>query len=331
MQGLQEQLQARLSGWGARAILAVLLLVFSELVVWQSAADYTVLDWLGVALVYLALAAICLDLIARYNVNDVMSLLLVAGMYGLVNATLISRIVGRDLPLSLIVRPLGAQPLAFVGALAAYHLLANGRATTGLDAGIAAVSGLAWGIWTRWFPVVSDESLPEVELGVMLVVVGILLLAAVGLRFVLRPAGIYKYDEWLLTPYEWTAAGAVLVTALVIADAQGAVEMTAVGLVVTLVGFLALMLHMTLATRREPSYLESITPLRKPNLAALAMVFIPFLVGGLVGYSLPGGDDESVQSSMLIGALTIFGIVWVPVASVIIGIRAFIQLAREEG
>jgi hypothetical protein len=50
-----------------------------------------------------------------------------------------------------------------------------------------------------------------------------------------------------------------------------------------------------------------------------------------VGYHLPGSGDSAAQSDLLFGALTGVGIVWLPVVSSVIGVRAFIQLAREGG
>ncbi|MEL7674765.1 MAG: hypothetical protein AAGU78_13570, partial [Chloroflexota bacterium] len=107
------------AAWGARLSFAALLLVASELIVWQRPAEYGPLDWLALIAVYLALAAIALDLVARLRAADAPSLLLVAGVYGLANGTLIGHVATRDLPVSLIVRPLGAQPLAFLAALGA--------------------------------------------------------------------------------------------------------------------------------------------------------------------------------------------------------------------
>ena len=115
-----EQLRERWTGWGTRLSFAALLLVFSEWVVWQTPTTFSALDWGGIAAVYIALAAISLDLIERFQVNEVFSLLILAGLYGVVNGTLISHVTANDLPFSLVIRPLAAQPLAWIGALAAF-------------------------------------------------------------------------------------------------------------------------------------------------------------------------------------------------------------------
>jgi hypothetical protein len=329
--GMRELIRERGSGWGARLSFAALCLVFSEFVVWQAPSTYNVLDWIGLAVFYLALAAVMLDLLARWNVNDAYSLLLLAGIYGLVDATLISHITTRDLPLSLIVRPLAAQPLAFMAALAAFQLLATHRTARLLEIVIALAVGGMWGIWTRWFPVVSEESIPEVDLGPALLTVGIALAVCGAIRFLLPPADIYRRDDWQLRPAEWAITGGVLFAALLIVAGREYIDEMGVIIVVTLLGYMAAILTMTFPARRGASILAYFTPPRRPVPGAWIVVVVPFLVAGAGGYTLPGSDDSSIQSSILIGALTVVGIVWLPVVSAIAGIRAFVQLAREEG
>ncbi|MBN1202051.1 MAG: hypothetical protein JXJ20_09365 [Anaerolineae bacterium] len=326
-----EELRDRLTGWGARLSFGALLLVFSEWVVWQTPTEYDLLEWGALAAIYLALAAVMLDLIARFNASDIFSLLLVAGIYGLINATLISHITTRDLPLSLIMRPLSAQPLAFLGALAAFQVLASGRATGPFDFVIALGVGLVWGVWVRWFPVTSEESIPTVDIGPALLALLIGLLACALIRYLVPRAAIYRREDWQLLPAEWWIVGGVLAFTAVIGNYQGYITNAGLALAGLLAGFMVITLYTTLPMRRDAFYLASVTPPRRPNPAAWLILIIPFLLAGWIGYSLPGSGDQSPQSDLLFGALMGFGIVWLPAVSTVIGVRAFIQLAREEG
>lgn len=315
--------------WRARLVFAAVLLVFSEWIVWQSPLDFSMLEWLGWAAVYVALAAVMLDLLVRLRVGEVFSLLLLAGVYGLLNATLISHIATRDLPFSLIVRPLAAQPLAFMGALAAYQMLTSGRATGPLDLGVTLAIGVMWGVWVRWFPVVSDDPVPLAARGDALGALGIALVALMTLATVL-PANQPRYRaQWLLTPIEWALAGGVLLAALVIGVSNGAVGGLGSVIVLSLIGFMLVVLVMTLPMRAPESLLDTITPPRRPHLMAWLILVIGFLVAGAVGYSLPGSGDSSTQSDVLFGLLTGFGVVWPPAVSAVIGVRAFTQLSRQ--
>lgn len=319
----------RNGAWGARLSFGALLLVCSEWVVWQTPLDFTPVEWLGIAAITLALAAFALDLIARCHVNDVTGLLFVAGLFGLVDATLISHITARDLPLSLIVRPLGALPLAFLLALGAFAWLAGARASLPLVAGVMLVAGLAWGVWIRWFPVVSDEPVSAPSPGTALIAVGIGLAACGLIRWAWPPLALARREDWLLAPPEAAPLGLVLVAALAWGAAQDLIDGLGLGITVMLVAYLLMLLYMTMPTRRPPSLLGAITPPRRPALAPWLAAIAVFLAAGWVGHALPGEGDSSLQSDVLFGALTVFGAVWLPVASMVAGARAVVQMARD--
>ncbi|HML22326.1 MAG TPA: hypothetical protein PKD09_11805 [Aggregatilinea sp.] len=327
---MAQALRLRLPGWRARLIFAALLLVFSELIVWQTPTHFSVLEWAGIALVYVALAAAAFDLIERVHANDLFSLLLIAGLYGLANATLISHITTRDLPISLLVRPLAAQPLAFLGALAAFHLLLSGRPTGPLHAGSALVAGLLWGIWVRWLPVVSDEPVPAVSVGTALAVTGIGLVLVAAIALLVRPAAPISPRGWRLTLLEWLIVAAVLVIAMVIGVSEGEIERQGIGVIGILVTFMGMILYVTLPVRRPSSWLATLTP-RAPNIPAWLLLVVPFLLAGWAGFSLPGSGDSSAQSDILFGVLTGIGLVWLPGVSIVVGVRSFVQIAREGG
>lgn len=326
-----ELIRERLSGWGTRLSFGALLLVFSEWVVWQKPTTYSALDWLALAAIYLALAAAALDLMSRLNIGDFPGLLLLAGLYGLVNGTLVSHIIARDLPSSLLVRPLAAQPLAFLGAFASFRILASGRATGPLEFLIALVSGLVWGVWVRWFPTASQQALPQAEIETALSALAPLLLGCGVLRSVLPPAAIYTNDDWQLVRAEWVVVGAALLAALGVGGVQGTINDLALVLCLTLSSMIGMMLYMIWTLRRGVSLLAPLTPPRRPNIAAWMVLLPPFLLAGWIGYRLGGGGGDSRLGDILFALLAVAGVIWPPTISVIIGMRAFISLARKQG
>lgn len=316
--------------WGARLSFAALLMVFSELVVWQRPAGYTPLEWTALAALYLALSAIALDLIVRLRADDAPARLLIAGAYGLANGTLISHIATQDLPLSLLVRPLGAQPLAFLGALAAFRLLHGGRAGRLPYLLAALIGGLAWGVWVRWAPGASDGAIPRVSVTTALIVTGLGLAACLPVARLAVRAPLTRAAGWLLRPGEWIVAGGVLLAALVIGRAQGDIDALGAGVVVGLIAFMLGTLAATRSLRAERSVIDAMTPSGLPQAAAWLALVALFLLTGWIGYRLPGSGDRSAQGDLLIGLLTAFGLLWLPVVSALAGVKAFIQLAREQ-
>ncbi len=320
------------AAWGARLSFAALLLVASELIVWQAPLQYDLMDWLALIAMYLALAAIALDLVARLRAADAPSLLLVAGVYGLANGTLIGHVATRDLPVSLIVRPLGAQPLAFLAALGGFWLLLSGRGGPRPPRLLAAaIGGLAWGVWVRWAPGASDGVIPPVSAVTALVAAALGLAACLLIAFLAPRVPVKRREGWLLGPVEWIVSGAVLLAALIWGVARGDIGGIGASVVVTLIAYMLGALIATRGLRADRCALDAVTPPRAPHVAGWVAVSALFLIAGGVGYALPGSGDRSAQGDLLIGLLTAFGILWLPVVSALVGMRAFVQLAREQG
>ena len=313
--------------WRVRVMFAATLLVFSEWVVWQQPLAFSAAQWLGWAVLYLALAALSLDLLVRFRANEPLSLLLLAGVYGLLDATLISHITTRDLPVSLIVRPLAAQPLAFLGALAVLRwLLGGGRMRWG-GVLIAALSGAAWGVWVRWLPRVSDIPLPATDAPTAALGLGIAAAFLWALSRTMTLSVPRQRHAWLLGELEWWAVGAVLVVALGAGMRQGALSGEGLSVAVGLAAFLLLVLALTPLLRAEHTPLDALTPPRGLlGAGAWTLVASVFLAFGWVGFHQVGAH----QSNWLFGALTAFGALWPPTVSMAVGMQAIAVLSRRE-
>ncbi len=312
--------------WRVRAIFAAVLLVFSEWVVWQQPLAFGAATWLAWAALYLAFAALSLDLLVRFRANEPLSLLLLAGVYGLLNATLISHITTRDLPVSLIVRPLAAQPLAFLAALATLRLLLGNRHARWRSLATAALGGLGWGVWVRWLPHVSDDPLPTTNALTAMVALGGAAALLGALSQCASPKWPRRREAWLLGELEWWAVGAALTVALGAGMRQGALESEGLSVAIGLTAFLLLVLALTPLLRTERTLLDALTPPHRPALGRWAAVALVFLALGWVGLHV-----ESARSSdVLFGLLMAFGALWPPTVSMAVGMQAITMLSRQE-
>src|SRR5207253_2935596 len=80
----------RLPFWGLRLVFGVMLLTLSELVMWQNPPVHSLVDWPILLLLYVAIAALMIDLLVRFQARELPGLLLVSGICGLVISIVIS-------------------------------------------------------------------------------------------------------------------------------------------------------------------------------------------------------------------------------------------------
>jgi hypothetical protein len=102
----------------ARLLLALLFALMSEVAVWRDPSARAALDLLLIP-AYLILATLVLDLAARYRVRDGFGVLLLAGIYALLNALSPNPALMGANPATLAAQVLGTQALAGLAALCA--------------------------------------------------------------------------------------------------------------------------------------------------------------------------------------------------------------------
>lgn len=101
-----------------RLLLALLFALMSEVAVWRDPSARSALDLLLIP-AYPILAALVLDLAARYRVRDGFGVLLLAGIYALLNALAPNPALMGANPATLAAQVLGTQALAGLAALCA--------------------------------------------------------------------------------------------------------------------------------------------------------------------------------------------------------------------
>lgn len=308
----------RFSMWLTRGLLAVLLAFGSEIALWTNSAGRSPLDWLILAVGYLALSAVLLDLAVRYRIRDLFGLMALAGIYGLTAGLLLNPQTALiDVPRTLITRVMGAHTLLGLAMLTLFLKMGHLR-RTGLIA--VAIAGLAWGVWVRWLPTLIDSFAPETSLVTMLLYGASGLILVIVLFMINRSEFSPKNVQ--LAPLEWPIPAVVLGAILIIRLDAGSIDSLSLVIVVVLIAFCVMLIWFQ---KREKGLilLDQRTSERVPVVAVSL-----FLGAGVVGYSLPFNADGE-QLALIVGLFTAFGLVWLPTVSLVMGVRAYRKLTRQ--
>ncbi len=316
-----------LSTLSLRLLLALLLGFASEVLLWTQPTR-PLIDWALLALGYLALSGLLLEIAARYRLRDAFGLLTLAGIYGMVNGLILNPATALiDVPRTLITRAMGGHAAAGLVALALFLALTRGglRRRGGLIAALllALIVGVAWGTWAHWSPVeFSGEAASSPESLALFAGIGIVLIALASVYAGRTGAPL---DLRLGAP-GWAFTLIVLIGLLSIHAAQGEIDALALVIIVTLTVFSIMILWFQ--QRKKGSTLLDAVGSEPPSLRRLAPLVIAFALAGAVGYGLPRGELDS-DPITLIGALfTAYGLVWLPAVSIVLGARAFSRQAR---
>ncbi|MEP7290576.1 MAG: hypothetical protein ABI835_02280 [Chloroflexota bacterium] len=307
--------------------LAALLAFCSEIVLWTNPPAREVIDWLLLALGYLALSGLLLELAARYRLRDAYGLLTLAGIYGLLNGLILnpqSALI--DVPRTLITRAMGAQAFAGLLALALFLALTGGglrsRRKLMIVLGLTLVAGVGWGTWAHWSPVAfgnGSESAPETLL--IYAGIGFLLIGAAGIAM--------RRDSTpgdpRLSAAGWAFSAAVLVGLAVIHLLRGEIDTLSLSLIVTLSAF-SIMILWFQKRKKGSTLLDGLGS--APDWKTLALIVAAFAVGGTAGILVPRGGASSDPLALIGALLTAYGLIWLPAVSLVLGARAFSRQAR---
>ncbi len=286
--------------------------------------------WLTRAILILALTVALLDVVERFQIGELFGLLVVAGLYGLLNGALIARSAFVNLPASLVTRALGVQTLAAIMGLLWLSWMLDGRGFLPTRGVVLAAVGLLSGIWLRWYPLLPANAFPVPPLSAALLML-ILSLAILGLLIQLA-RWLPPEPEWSfrLGWGGWTLVIAGLMLAFWSAARAGAIDAADGALLGALLGYLVMLLFFLRGRTRQP-FFRRVVPPGPVSLPVYLLYGALVILPAAVGYSLPGDGPEGLPLVAMTACITIFGVTWLPGISLGIGLRAYIQLFRQGG
>ncbi len=317
--------------WFVRLAFGLLLLWGSEVLLWTDPPGRPPLEWPLLAAGYGLLAALLLDLAARFRVGDLFSPLLLGGVYSLGASLAVNPAsMYSDLPLTLLTRVLGAHALMGVEMFGLLLALAGGgRGGRWLLVG-AAIIGVSWGVWVRWFPMLNEPSYGAVELPAALIWAAAGLAAALAALWAAGRRGTALIvDDLRLSRSGW---GVVLLGLLGLAAVRALrqeLPPAALPIAAPLLALLAVIFWFR-GRSAGRALLDERVPPRLPPALTLGAALALFFALAAVGYHLPLLEIGPFNLLTLIGvAFTAYGLTWLPTVSLVLGARAYLRQAQR--
>jgi hypothetical protein len=323
----RDLLRASLPMWGLRLILGAVLLTISEVVMWQNPLVRRPLDWLGVAVLYVALAALLLDFTVRFQVRHPSSLLLLGGAYAVLQSATLNPGVFDSFPITLVVRGLGLQTAAAVYGLLLFVTVMRGKQPGPWHWLGAVAIGAIWGIWLHWYPLQAGVNWGLVPLATGQTYAALLLISVGVLFFVIGPRfRVVREDRLQLVLWERVSVAAVLFVALLLAMAQALIPLLPLLVLIALGAYIAWALNFQRGGY-DPSLLAQIT-FAAPNLITYITLAVVFFVVGSLSYGLIA-DRDSLVGVVVYYLVLAFGALGLPAASVLIFFAHLNRRAQE--
>ncbi|MBX3084700.1 MAG: hypothetical protein KF716_23900 [Anaerolineae bacterium] len=306
----------RLPIWGLRLLLGAVLLTFSEVVMWQNPVAHRPFDWPILLILYVALAAIMLDLTVRFQVRDPGSMLLIGTAYALIHAAALNPGVFVSFPVTLLVRGLGLQTAAGVYALLLFVIVMRGKQLVPWHLLGAVAIGVLWGVWLHWFPLQTAVGWGLVPLATAQTYAVILLVAVGLLFFFVGPRfRVIREKQFELLWWERAVAIVPLFIAVLIGMVQNLIPIFPLLVIIAMGAYVGWALNFQ-RYGYDPSILAEIM-FAAPNLINYVAFSVVFFVTGVLAYGLIV-DKDTLIGNILYYVVLGFGTLALPTASVLI-------------
>ena len=161
----------KLSLWGIRLLLASLLLLGGEILLWNNPQTHDPLEWVLRGVGYIGSATLLLDLAVRYRIRNLYDVMTLCVVHVLLVALLIQPDVAFDaFPSKFIQRMIGGVGFVSIEMFGVFLLMtrASIKRSRPLLIGYAIAVGFYWGIWSRWSPLREVSAIESTAFNIML-------------------------------------------------------------------------------------------------------------------------------------------------------------------
>ena len=315
-----------IGAWLTRLLVAALLLFGVEVLLWIDPPSRSALDWLLLAVGYLALATLTLDFAARYRIRDIYDAMLLAAVIGLSGAVFLNpETTFDDVPRTLVSRAIGGHSvmsLYMIGLFMALTARYNRRYRRRVVL-FAVWLGFFWGVWVRWSPSESDWLSDDVTLETMYLAAAVTLGAALCLFGAgRRYSGGLTPGAFILPPVGLAVLTLVVLIALILRALDGTLDGT--GLFVA--ALLAILSAMTLWYRRTEGgviMLDAHIPGVALSPAWITLTAAAFVWAAALAYHLPLVELVGINQLELMEFLFVAaGFIWLPLVALVFSSRA---------
>lgn len=324
--------------WLLRVFLAALLFACTQVLIWLSPLDIQIENVLLQLPGYLALAAIMLDLMARYRIRNVYEVMTIIGIYAVLNGLLLNPETALvDFPRTFITRSIGTQTISGMVAVGLFLALTAGhrvRRFLFVLLGYSFWVGFYWGTWIHYAPGEIEWVDAQISIEDTLIAMLVYFVIPAVLLLIIRRWRMDSMQPMDLRMHPATM-GIMIVILLVIFLVQ-VIRETITDPLTILVPLLVVFGCMTVLwfqrTVKGPMVLDNHIPPRPLRPVWIFLTIGVFVWAAVFAYNLPLLNIVGAsQLTLMQLGFTVVGFAWFPLIAIVIGIRALDrQLSKLE-
>ncbi len=322
----------RLSLWGIRLLLASLLLLGGEILLWNNPQSHDPLEWLLRVIGYVASSTLLLDLAVRYRIRNLYDVMTLCIVHVLLVALLIQPDVAFDaFPSKFIQRMIGGVGFVSIEMFGVFLLMTRASIERGRILLIlyAIAVGFYWGIWSRWSPLREVSGIQATSFNIMLAyfcIVG--LIAFLLFLRMSRQHSVWQASHLQLNQRELGVVLIICVVLFLIWLVQGIVSFGGLAFFIVLMALAIGVLYYRKPVKAR-MLMDKHFPPQPIQWGWLILASVIVIISAFVGYTLPFIELDFVNQLWIL-ELAFLGIggLWLPLIAVVFSTEAIDHQSR---